>query len=345
MADELLAKLTSTQLPALPSSPEPAEPAAPPSTEPEVGRTPEEVVGEREARADIPAEAPEETTLPAGKQAKTKPVPTEVKTYDIDGVTYTFKALEEKGLLEKVIQPARQFEPLQKKYLETLETVKGVARGEQQPATQEPPKQITNLDIARVYDPTAKLILQDLISGNLMEPELSEAYPRAMQTMLGQMRYAFDEMFQQKAKLDTAIERLEQTISYLNANRQKTEGQSVAQAYNAQLDALAKKDAKLFAGLSDSKIREQFTAWLVDEVKPSVAQTEGAKGLGFLERQWIAYNAPTVLKSAQTAQGERNGRQDKRFATGETGGSRPSAPPEESTLLDRLVDRSGRIKE
>lgn len=351
MADEsskdLLASLSNTRLPTLPTEqPEPREPSEPAeSTEVETrGKSPEEVVQPRETPTEIPTEEPSETQLPAAPKKVTKKG--EPKTYEIEGKAYTKEQLEEAGLLDRVIQTARQFVPLQKKYVEVLEQQK--AQPPAKPAEEKPaePPAVTNLAIAKAYDEVAPAILSDLLANNLFDEDFSEAYPRTVKTVIGQMRYAFDKIFEMEAIQKKMIERLEATISYLNDTKAKTEGNLVHTEYNKQLDGLVAKDAKLYAGLKDPTIRANFTKFLVEEVQANVGQTTGEKAPVFLAKQWVAFNATHIMDAAQTAQAEKQRRQDKRFVTGETGGSRTGIPDNgEKPLLDRLADNSGRIRE
>lgn len=349
MADEskdLLERMSGERLPALPTAPEPQEPTE--STErtdvAEQGRRPEDVVQARETPVEKPADEPSEAQLPAAPKKVTKKG--EPKTYEIEGKAYTKEQLEEAGLLDRIIQTARQFVPLQKKYVEVLEQQKAQPAAPAQVQEEKPVPQITNLAIARAYDEVAKTIIDDLLQNNLLDEDLSEAYSRSIKTFAGQLRYIADEHFQLKEIVNRAVGRLEATIAYLNQTKNQTEGNLVHTEYNKQLDGLVAKDAKLYAGLKDPTIRANFTKFLVDEVQANVGQTTGDKAPVFLAKQWVAFNATHIMDAAQTAQAEKLRRQDKRFVTGETGGSRTGIPDNgEKPLLDRLADNSGRIRE
>lgn len=351
MADEskdLLASLTGNRLPALPEREEPREPTEPSGTEQEArGRSPEEVVQPRET---VETESQEETALPASP--KKQPKKTDVKKYPIrDPITkqvveYTAAELEAKGLLENLATTHSQHGHLQEKYNQLLEKVASVpAQAEPQQREPEPPQEISNLMIAQTYDPVAQAITNDLLNNKLAEDDFAELYPRVFKTVAGQLRYIADEHFQLKAMVHKAVERLEGTITYLNANKSKSEGQIVESAYNKHLDGLVAKDGKLYAGLRDTKVRDGFTKFLVDEVHASSDQCTGEKAPEFLSKQWIAYNAPTILDAAKNGTADRAKRADKRFVTGEGSGTRPGVQDAEMPMLDRMIDRSGKIQQ
>lgn len=345
MADEsakdLLSTLTESRLPALPDSREPEPTEAPERTEViESGRKPEDVV---QAREQVPSETqpPEETVLPAApKKAKGK---AEAKTYEIDGKKYTLAELEASGMLEKQIQTARQFEPLQQKYFKKLEEEKATPPAKTEAPPAELP-QITSEMVCRAYEPRAKEIVQDLISIKRLEEDLVGAYPTSINTFAAFHGYAFDKIAENEAKLNKAIERLEATISYLNANKATNEGQIVAGKYNRHLDDLVAKDGKLYAGLKSQEIRDGFTKFLVEEVRADQDQCTGEKAPGFLAKQWVAFNSQVIMDAAKNGTADKQKKADKRFVTGEGSGSRPGTPEETPPLLDRLIDNSGRIR-
>jgi len=314
------------KLPALPS--EPAEPAEPRevSTVEERGKSPDEVVQAHEAR--LPASEKEEPQAPPARQ--------EEKLYEVRGVKYTLKGLEEAGLLEDLVTTHAQHKHLQEKYNAQLEAAKAKTPEQAQPAV----PQITNQMIAQTYDPIAKTILNDLVQNNLMESDLPEAYPRAITTTIGQLRYAFDLLFDLKG-------RIEPLIAEINSAKEKVYGNAVEQAFNKQLDALVQKDAKLYAGLKDKKVRDDFTRYLVEEVGANVGQTTGEKAPSFLAKQWVAFNADTMIDAAKNGQQEKNRTANKRpLIQGEGSGSRMGvADGGEQTMLDRMISNSGKISE
>lgn len=324
----LLESLTNATLPALPSSepaPEPTEPTKEVTTE-ERGKSPEEVVEARETR--LPADKEERAPAP------TKP---EEKKYLVRGVEYSAKELEAAGLLEDLAVTHSKYQHLQEKYnKDLLEREKT-----QPPAAPAEPRQpaITNDLIARAYDKAATEIVNDLIAKNLMESDLPEAYPRAIQTLTGQLRYAFDVIFSNQEKLD-------RLIAETSGAKAQVQAQVVHNAYNQQLDALVAKDAKLYQGLKDPKTREGFTNFLIQEVGATVGQTTGEKAPTFLAKQWVAFNSDTVIAAAQNGTKQKAQAANKRFVVGEGTGSRPGVVDTgETTLLDRLTSSSGKIQE
>jgi len=326
MADndrDLLASLTNSQLPAVPS-PEPQEPAEPTEVsrdEGERGKAPEAVVVSRETR------------LPADKEEPTQPAKPEEKRYEVRGVKYTAKELEAAGLLEDLAVTHSKYQHLQEKHLQEKEKA-GVTKPEE-PAV----PVITNSLIAKAYDQAATAIVNNLVQENLMEADLPEAYPRAIQTMIGQMRYAFDLIFDMKSKLEPMLEEV-------GAAKEKVQGQVVQNAFNQQLDALVQKDAKLYAGLKDAKIRSAFTKYLVEELNATIGQTTGEKAPAFLAKQWVAFNSDSVIDAAKTGTQEKQKAANRRFVVGEGMGSRTGVVDQgEQSHLDRMIANSGKIAE
>ncbi len=322
----LLESLTDSTLPALPSTEPAAEPAEPKevSTTDERGRSPEQVVESRETRLPADREAP--------AAPPTKP---EEKKYLVRGIEYTAKELEAAGLLEDLAVTHGKHAHLQEKYNKLVE------QSGQPPAAPAEPQQpaITNDLIARAYDKAATEIVNDLIAKNLLESDLPEAYPRAVQTLIGQLRYAFDVIFSNQEKLD-------RLIAETSGAKQQVQNQVVHNAYNQQLDALVAKDAKLYQGLKDPKTREGFTNFLIQEVGATVGQTTGEKAPTFLAKQWVAFNSDTVIAAAQNGTKQKAQAANKRFVVGEGTGSRPGVVDTgETTLLDRLTSSSGKIQE
>jgi len=175
MNDQLLETLSEGSLPALPSErSEPAEPQEPTERHDviERGRSPDEVV-QRETR--LPAE--------------------DERRYEVGGVRYTAKELEKSGRLEDLTVAQAKYAQLQEQYNQLIAE-------RQAPA---PPTQITNQMIAHVYDQVATVILNDLVNRDLIEADIADAYPRSVQTLVGQLRFAFDKIAAIEAKVDPVI--------------------------------------------------------------------------------------------------------------------------------------------
>lgn len=318
----LLDSLANTQLPSLLPS-EPAEPVEPREVViEERGKSPEEVVESREAR------------LPAVEKETPAPAKGEEKLYEVRGIKYTAKELEQAGLLEDLAVTHAKHQHLQERYNELLKTA-----GEK-PAPAEPPRQVlTNAAIAKTYDPFAAETIKELVATNLIETDLPEAYPRSVQTMIGQLRFAFDLIFDMREQLSALVKES-------SAGREKVQGQIVQNAFNQQLDALVAKDQKLYGGLKDPKVRASFGSFLVDEVGATVGQATGEKAQGFLAKQWVAFNADTVIDAAKNGVQAKKTQADKRFVVGEGAGSRPGLPDTgELSVLDKMIQRSGKISE
>jgi len=326
MADNdkaLLESLTNTSLPALPSTPEPepTEPSKEVSTEGERGREPDDVVVSRETR------------LPATEEEKAQPpAKPEEKRYEVRGIKYTAKELEAAGLLEDLAITHSKYEHLQKKHLQEKE--KAEVAKPKEPAV----PVITNSMIAKAYDAAATAIMNDLVQSNLMEGDLGEAYPRAMTTLIGQLRYFADLIFSNQEKLDAII-------AEVSSAKEKVQSQVTANTYNQHLDALVQKDAKLYAGLKDPKIRTAFTKFLVDDVGATIGQATGDKAPTFLAKQWVAFNADTVIEAAKNGAAEKTKSANRRFVVGEGTGSRTAGAETEQTHLERMISNSGKIPE
>src|SRR5690349_14151452 len=125
MSNDLLDNLSESKLPALPSEP-PGEPTEPIERSDvfERGRSPDEVVQTRETR-----------------------LPAEERQYEVGGVRYTAKELEQTGVLEDLAVTHSKYQQLQAQ----------VAEAERQRA-EVPAPQITNAMIAKIYDEIAEHI-------------------------------------------------------------------------------------------------------------------------------------------------------------------------------------------
>ena len=190
------------------------------------------------------------------------------------------------------------------------------------------PATITNEMVARVYDPISKIIDNELAAAGLFTEEFRDFIPeRDRLTMIGQMRFAFDKIFQLEATVRMAVSRLEQTITFLNQAKDQAEGQSIAAQYSRQLDALVKKDPQLYGRLREKSVRDGFTQFLVEEVGTTVEAAIGPRSLSYLSKQWLAFNSGKILSAAG-----RNA-DNKRFVTGAG-----------SNMLERMIANSGRSR-
>lgn len=315
MADDLLEKLTESKfesgLPALPSDasePEPREPTEV-STFDERGRSPDEVVQARETR--LPADEPR---------------------YEIEGRRYTAEQLEKSGKLEELSRSHANYAALQAAY-------QALAAERQRAEAPAPPAQITNAMIASVYDAVAQTITNDLVNNDLVEADLPEAYPRAFQTMVGQMRFLCDKIAEIESTVLPFIREVQQA-------KATVQSQAVAAAYYGNLDALVQSDPQFYAGLRNRKTRDSFTRFLVEEVGATVGQTTGANAQLFLKKQWSAYNSDTILDAARGGIERRRQAANKRFVAGESTGSRSGiANMGEQSMLERMIQNSQKIPE
>jgi len=309
--NDLLETLSESRLPAHHEGGEPAEPqeAVERYDISERGRSPDEVVQTREAR-----------------------LPAEERHYEVGGRRYTADELERSGMLKELATAHAQHKHLQEKYNALLEQS---ARSAEAPA---PPAQITNSHIAAVYDPVAETITRDLVERDLIESDLPEAYPRAIQTLIGQMRFAFDKLFQIEAAVFPMI-------AEVQAAKKQVQAQAVVGNFNAQLDALAAKGSQ-FAGLKSRKTRDLFTEFLVSEVGATVGQACGENAQSFLARQWVGFNSDDVIRATKASVEARRQRNLRRFAAGENTGSRMGVTETSAeTPLERMIRQSGKISE
>src|SRR5690242_2238783 len=129
MSNDLLDNLSEPKLPALPSEP-PGEPTEPIERSDvfERGRSPDEVVQARETR-----------------------LPADERQYEVGGVRYTAKELEQTGVLEDLAVTHSKYQQLQAQHQAQL------AEAERRRA-EVPAPQITNAMVARVYDQVAEVI-------------------------------------------------------------------------------------------------------------------------------------------------------------------------------------------
>ena len=319
----LLDSLSNSQLPSLPS--EPSEPVEPKEVVTEDrGKSPDEVVQSRETR------------LPASdKEEDHKPAKTTEKLYEVRGHKYTAKELEEAGLLEDLAVTHGKHQHLQERYNELL---KSSDKPQPQPAPAAEP-QLTNAMIAKTYDPVAAEITKDLVETTLIEADLPDAYPRATQTIVGQLRFLADMVFSLADKVNALV-------AVDAANKEKLHNQIVQNAFTEQINDLITKDAKLYGGLKDPQSRAAFVKFLNDEVHATVGQAIGENAQAFLAKQWIAFNADTMINAAKNGVEKKKAQADKRFVAGEGTGSRHGIPSSgELTHLDRMIQQSGKISE
>jgi hypothetical protein len=309
MANDLLETLSEDHLPALPSEPqEPSEPREIDRSDVvDHGRRPDEVVS-REAR------------LPASE---------EEQKYEVGGRRYSARELEESGLLNDLAATHSKYSQLQAAQAAQLEAARQAEAQAQVP-------QITNSMIAKIYDSISEIITQDLVDNYLVESDLPEAYPRAFKTLVGQLRFAVDKIFEIEATVIPFIRQVQQA-------QQTVQAQVVTNAYNAQLNALFTSDPSFYAGLKNQKTRDAFTRFLVEEVHANVGQTTGAGAPAFLKKQWAAFNSSDILSAAKSGVEARKQRQYRRNIVGETPGSRGGVGSFEESHLERMIANSGKI--
>ena len=304
----------------VPAPPEVSKPEADPK--PGVDGQPPKVEGEPKTE---PAAKPEGEAA-AGEGEGVAKVDPAVKTYEYDGRQYTVNQLIELGVLEDVLQTARQFPTIQKKYLTLLEREKGVtepgAPGTQTVAPQQaaPP---TGEAIHNAYAPE----VQRMVQAGYVEPEAYEAFPLLTTSLMYHRDLLYD------------MHRAMQVLVQQEVSRRSTG--EVAQFRN-YLDGLCMKvsgQGDHFKLLGDDATKKGFYEYLatLDILANKVDEP-------FIRRQWAAYNAEAMLEAATTAvSGERTAADDrKRKAKGEGGAPRGPVPPKatgsDAELLDSFLD-------
>lgn len=283
---------------------------------PETGRSPSEVVTQ--------------PTRP--KPVDNTPEPTEEQTFVVNGRTVTLKELT---------TDFGKRASLERNYLEVLEENKALKT---QPKHEpEQPKAIGNDDIARQFDPIAKAIIDDLVAKKLIGQEFAEMYPRELQTVVGQVRYAFEWLFNLQAKvaeMDAIVTRDYQA----NQNERKLA------VINGKLDALVAQ-GDLYKPLAKPEIRAEFHQY-VGELNPETAPLLGEQGEEILADLYFGF-ARKMIKAGKFTAG--NGKQPKPeprpHAKGEGAGARtagarveevdPDSPEGRKKARDDALDAIG----
>ena len=297
------------------AKPAPAEADGEANLKPGADGQPPKAEGEPKPEAAKPEpDAQPEVTAPAVDPA--------VKTYEYNGRQYTASQLIELGVLDDVLQTARQFPTIQKKYQTLLEKEKGVAEpgapGSQTvPAQAEAP---TGEAIHRAYQPE----VQRMVQSGYIEPEAYEAFPLLTTSLM----YHRDMIYDMHRAMQVLVQR--------EITRGEGDEKTVFRNY---LDGLCGKVAGQgdhFKLLADDSIKQDFYKYLGTLRIPAKEVDEA-----FVRRQWAAFNSEAMLEAASSAASgaTKEAADRKRRAKGEGGaprGAAPSAAPKGSDI--ELID-------
>ena len=254
---------------------------------------------------------PEDKVAPEpGTEAASKTEPPAPKTYEYKGKQYTLDQMVELGVLEDVIQTARQFPTIQTKYQSLLEE-KAIAPA---PGAAAPPQPQgpTGDQILQAYTP----IMQKAAEDGYIEPEAYEVFPKLVSSLMFYRDLIHD--------VRNAVAMMMQTENTRTATTQK---ESMLNYVGGLCDKVA-GEGEHFEILKDAKVRDGFYTYL-GTLNIPISQVDE----GFIRKQWVAYNAEPVLEAVRlAASGQRAADvKTRRNAKGEGSGVRPAPPKPDST--------------
>ncbi len=244
---------------------------------------------------------PKPEVTPEGDGKVITPV---AKTYEYRGKQYTLDQMAELGILDDVIQTARQFPVIQSKYQQILE--RGVPQTADQ-TRQEAPRGPSAEQIVSAYAPVAEKLA---IEGHI-EKEAYEAFPRLVSGALFLRDLVFD---------------LRQTVAIMVQREVERDGTSQKTTFLNMVDNTSDRIAAQgghFELLKDPEVRKGFYGYLATLNIPANEVDEAC-----IKRQWIAYNSEPILEAIHQTVNDRKVQSEKvkRNATGEGGGPRPTPP-------------------
>jgi hypothetical protein len=252
----------------------------------------------------------------------------EVKTYEYRGRQYSVDQLVELGVLEDVLQTARQFPTIQTKYQQLLEQ-----RREGQP-TQQPQQQpqqpgFTPEQVAATYVPIAEKVAE----AGYIEREAVEAFPRLCSALMQHRDLLYD---------------VRQAVALIMQHGIQNEEVSQKAMFRNYMDTTCDRisgEGDHYAPIKDPQVRQGFYEYLATLSIPAKEVNED-----FLKRQWIAYNSEAVLEAARSSAGDRKAQdvKSRRNAAGEGGGPRPAPKPKtektvDTDMLDSFLDGDKRF--
>lgn len=305
----------------------------------ESGRSPEQVLGTRETR---PAPTPSQDD----KDARKTVAPRKWKVRDEE---LTLEEIAAKGLLDLMITQSSQASHYQKLYEDSEKAVaKEVAKPTETvdpqvlAAQQEKAHREATLQVIQNYEPAAKKEIEFYVANGLMEPDLPEAYQKAITSMFSILLFQLDAINANAVMNGSIKDWIAAEIGKRNAVITMSLLDQAINAVAAKADdhvdakGEAVKGDKVFEGLKDSAVRQAFVAWLRKEVDPKVASLTAEN----MERFWLAFNAPALLDGVKTMIAKTTEKPSRVRAQGDGSPSRPAIKeaPKELNLLDRMTE-------
>lgn len=331
---ELLHSLTQSRLPA---NREPTEP----STRADERAPVDSSSGIEETGSRRPAFSREdlrEERQPEKREASTdgkKPV----RKIKWNNEELTIDDLVERGLIDSIIQSAQQLPALSRKHNELLEKVAGVnleksaAPAAPTQREQPPAPVLTPNDIVKVYAGMAK----DNADKGWVEPDLIEAYPLLMANLM----WRADQIDTLTTKFNDLIVCVSRMFNYLKAQEDAVQSQkeqvAVRSTIDQAVDAVAKKEGKLYKALSNETVRKDFIAWVIGDVNPDLAKVNAE----FMDDMWMAFNAEALREFAKAEEEEEDPPPRRRRASSDGNSSRdgqPPAAPVKKSMLEKLTE-------
>jgi hypothetical protein len=300
------------------AQPAPAEAEVEADPTPGADGQPPKVEGEPKTEAA----KPEPEAKPAGTEPVADPA---VKTYEYNGRQYTANQLIELGVLDDVLQTARQFPTIQKKYQTLLEKEKGVAEpGAPGSQTVEAPAAPTGEAIHRAYLPE----VQRMVQAGYVEPEAYEAFPLLTTSLM----YHRDMLYDMHRAMQVLVQR--------EVDRGKGDEKSQFLNYLDGLCGKVSGQGEHFKLLADDSIKQDFYKYLGTLRIPASEVDEA-----FVRRQWAAFNSEAMLEAASSAASgaTKEAADRKRRAKGEGGAPRGSTPAparkgSDTELIDSFLE-------
>ena len=292
---------------------EPSEPIES-GREDQRGKSPEEVVGEREIK---PAE---EKAAPAKWKVRVDDGSGEPTTREM-----TLEELSKEGLLDRIITTANQFPSVQKKYTELLERN---ATGKELPAmaAEAPKKRLpTPVEIRTAYADLLKMTVE----GGYMESDFAEAYPDLAHNLI----YFRDIIEDMTEKIDHIVAWIGSEVNIRNAVKARKLLDDAIEAVAVKGDG--ETGNPLYKELRSPEVRKNFGEWICKEVDPKV----GAVTVENIEKFWFAFNARGILDF--TKETAKKATEPRRKAAGDgPSGARAGTreAPKDKSLLERMSE-------
>lgn len=293
-------------------NPNEADPQVDDKGQPEPDREPEldkkELEGEREPEP--------------GEAEPVKQPDAAVKTWEYRGKQYTLEQMQELGILDDVIQTARQFPTIQTKYQKLLEERTPQAPGQAAAPQQATPAQQgpSGEQILAAYTPE----MERMAGAGYIEEEAYQAFPRLISSLMFHRDLIYD--------VRDAV------AAMMRQNEEQTvKGQR--STFITELDGMCGRisgEDEHFKLMADREVRDGFYKYLGTLNVPINEVDEE-----FVKRQWIAYNSAAVLEAINQTANERREKNEikRRNAKGESSTAKPApAGRVDKTFDTKLID-------